>query len=678
MASIGVCLAGAIIVTLLTTPIYRATATLELNPPSVEVFQGNKGQSVVQNDKDFLPTQYGLLRSRTLAERVAQQLNLASNPEFLDSEADRSTRQRIAASILVGNFEVQPVPMSRLVQISYSSPSPDLAARITNSYADSFINTNLERRYEANSYARTFLQNQISKVKGELEKSERQLVAFAQREGIINTARENAQSGGDANSLTGESLIALNLALADAQTKRIAAEQAYRQALAIGNTSDVAVTTSTLRQQRAHLEAEYQDKLQSFKPDYPDMVRLRSRIDTLQKEIARESSTLVSGRVGTALAEFRAAAASERQLQGKVSQLKSAVLDQRGRNIQYTILQREVDTNRSLYDALLQRYKEIGVAGGVGTNQVSVVDRAETPGAPYKPNLPLNLMIGLVLGAVGGMGSALAIEFVNDTIKTPDDVREKLHLASLGVIPRKQGQASLAEELKDQASPISEAYFSLRTSLQFSTDSGAPRTLLITSTRAAEGKSSTTLALSQNFARLGNRVLLIDADLRKPAFTTGSEPTEGLSKLITNQDPLQAHVLKTQFENLWLVPCGPLPPNPAELLASQRLKTLISEAANQFDMVIVDGPPVLGLADAPLLGGACKGTLLVVESGKTRTPAAQDAVARLRAAGSHIVGAVLTKYRSRVGSYGYDYEPYRYGAVESREREIQLIAHREA
>ena len=203
--------------------------------------------------------------------------------------------------------------------------------------------------------------------------------------------------------------------------------------------------------------------------------------------------------------------------------------------------------------------------------------------------------------------------------------------------------------------------------------------MLITSTRAAEGKSSTTLALAQNFARLGNRVLLIDGDLRKPAFTTGSEPREGLSKLLTNQDPLHAHVLKTQFENLWLVPCGPLPPNPAELLASVRLKALINEAATHFDMVIVDGPPVLGLADAPLLGAVCRGTLLVIESGKTRTPAAQDAVNRLNGSGSRIIGAVLTKYKSRASGYGYGYEPYRYGGIEeSREREIQLIAHREA
>jgi capsular exopolysaccharide synthesis family protein len=406
---------------------------------------------------------------------------------------------------------------------------------------------------------------------------------------------------------------------------------------------------------------------------------MRSRIDALDQQITRESSNLTNSKVATALADYRAAAASERQLQARVGQLKGDVLNLRGRSIQYNILQREVDTNRSLYDALLQRYKEIGVAGGIGSNQVSVVDRAEVPGGPYRPSLPLNLAIGLCLGLIGGVGGALAFEFVNDTITTPEDVREKLRLASLGVIPRKSGQLSLAEELRDQSSAVSEAYFSLRTSLQFATDSGAPKTLLITSTRPAEGKSSTTLALAQNFARLGNRVLLIDGDLRKPAFTTGAEPSEGLSRLLTNQDSLRMHVLKTQYENLWLVPCGPLPPNPAELLASPRLKALVMEAATNFDMVIVDGPPVLGLADAPLLGGACRGTLLVVESGKTRTPAAIDAVNRLNAAGSHIIGAVLTKYRNRLGHYGYNYEPYRYGGVEdARDREIRLIAQREA
>jgi capsular exopolysaccharide synthesis family protein len=176
-------------------------------------------------------------------------------------------------------------------------------------------------------------------------------------------------------------------------------------------------------------------------------------------------------------------------------------------------------------------------------------------------------------------------------------------------------------------------------------------------------------------------VLLIDADLRKPAFVTGLDSGEGLSKLLTNSDPLSNHVLETEFENLTLLPCGALPPNPAELLSSARLKTIIAEAMQQYDLVIVDGPPVLGLADAPLLASVCRATLLVVESGKTRTRAALDAVGRLRGAGANLVGAALTKYRARAHGYGYgygySYEPYRYGGIGSREREIKLIARRE-
>jgi capsular exopolysaccharide synthesis family protein len=682
LGAVAVGVAGAIVITFLTPPLYRASATLEMNPPTVEVMDPTKGtRSVNTNDRDFLATQYGLLASRSLAQRVAQDLNLASNKEFVSPELDRATRLKIAAGILTGNFDVKPVEGSRLVKISYTSGSPTLAAQITNSYADNFINSNLERRYEASAYARQFLERQIAKMKSELEKSERALNAYAQQQQIIKTAGGDEGRGNDTASLPGQSLVALNAALAQAQSRRIDAEQKYRNESRVA-TSDITASTAGLRNQLAQLQSDYQDKLTTFRPEYPDMIRLRNRISSIEQEIKREAGTVSGSRAATLLAEYQSAAAAERSLAGRVNQLKSVVLTERGNSIQYNILQREADTNRALYDALLQRYKEIGVAGGIGSNTVSVVDRAEAPGGPFKPNLMLNLLIGLALGLIGGVGAALALEFLNDTIKTPDDVRDKLHLPSLGVIPRKKGNDALSEELKDQSSPISEAYYSLRTSLQFTTESGAPKSLLITSTRAAEGKSSTTLALAQNFARLGNSVLLIDGDLRKPAFVTGLEPDEGLSKLLTNAEPLGKHVLKTQFENLSLLPCGPLPPNPAELLASTRLKAVLAEATSQFDMVIVDGPPVLGLADAPLLAGVCRATLLVVESGKTRTRAATDAIGRLKASGGNIVGAVLTKFHQRAHGYGYGYgygyEPYRYGGVGSRDREIKLIAQREA
>jgi capsular exopolysaccharide synthesis family protein len=685
LGAVAVALAGAVVITFLTTPLYRATAVLELNPPTVEVIDQEKaGMRSTVNDREYLATQYGLLASKSLAQRVAQELNLASNAEFVGPGADRAARLKAATGTLTANFKVEPVTGSRLVKIGYISESPTLAAQITNSFADNFINSNLERRYEQSSYARQFLERQIAKHKTELEKSERQLVAYAQAQGLITTSSagpDGEGGGGDTASLEGASLVQLNQALAQAQSRRVAAEQRYRQGQAL-NAGAVTESTSGLRAQRAGLIAEYEEKLASFKPEYPDMIRLKAKIDALDQQIRQEAGTVSGGRGTTLAAEYRAAAAEERSLQGRVNALKNRVLTERGERIQYNILQREVDTNRGMYDALLQRYKQIGVAGGVGTNTVSIVDRAEPPGGPYKPNLMLNLLIGLGLGLIAGIGAALALEFLNDTIKTPDDVREKLRLPSLGVIPKKKGAEAVAEELKDQSSALSEAYFSLRTSLQFTTETGAPKSLLITSTRAAEGKSSTTLALAQNFARLGNSVLLIDADLRKPAFVTGLEPNEGLSKLLTNADALGGHVLKTQFENLSLLPCGPLPPNPAELLASPRLKAIIAEAVATYDMVIVDGPPVLGLADAPLLSAVCRATLLVVESGKTRTRAALDAVNRLKASGGNIVGAVLTKFRHQAHGYGYGYgygyEPYRYGGVGSREREIKLIPQREA
>jgi capsular exopolysaccharide synthesis family protein len=687
LGAVAVGIAIALVMTLLQTPMYRSQAVLEMNPPAVQVLgQGKGDMPMVSSERDFLPTQYGLLKSRSLAERVAQELNLGANPAFAPPEADRAVRNRIAAGRLMGGFNVNPVPNSRLVNITYSAEDPALAARIANAYADSFINANLERRYESSSYARRFLQQQINRLKGELENTERRLVAYAQQQGLIAAPSsgggggEGAQGGGGGGgSLTGASLGTLNTALADATTRRIAAEERYRSSLNANQTAEINDRIAPLRNQQAALQSEYQEKLTTFRPDYPDMVRLRTRLDAVERTIQAETTRTAGGRSNTYLAEFRAAANEERTLQGRVNALKGAVLDERGRSIQYNILQRELDANRGLYDALLQRYREIGISGGVGTNTVSIVDRAEPAGAPYTPDLTLNLLIGAALGFMVGALAALGLDILNDVIKTPDDVRQKLGLASLGMIPQKAGNAPFMDDLKDRTSAVSEAYFSLSSALQFTSETGTPKSLLITSSRAAEGKSSTTLALAQNFARLGNRVLLVDADLRKPAFVTGLDSGEGLSKLLTNSDPLSAHVLDTEFENLTLLPCGPLPPNPAELLASTRLKAVIAEAMQQYDLVIVDGPPVLGLADAPLLASVCRATLLVVESGKTRTRAALDAVGRLRGAGANLVGAVLTKYRARAHGYGYgySYEPYRYGGIGSREREIKLIARRE-
>nr|WP_283937904.1 polysaccharide biosynthesis tyrosine autokinase [Sphingomonas caseinilyticus] len=666
----------AIIVTLLTPPTYRSWVTLEVNPPTVEIMdeQSRDRSSTGANSWDFIATQVGLLSSRNIAERAAQDLNLPNNKEFVDSTANVPTRLRMATSKVASGLDVEVPEEGQLIRFSYVAESPQLSATIANQIAESFINSNLQRRFEASAYARNFLEKQIAKTRTDLERSERQLVAYAQAQGIIVTGSgEAGSSPSDANSIQGESLIALNRALAEATARRVAAEGAYRSGVSVGPTADVTASTQALRQSRSSLEAEYQDKRTLMKPEHPDMLSLRSRIDELDRQIARESSQASSGRNNSLLAEYRGALAAERALQSRVGGLKSSVLNLRGRSIQYTILQREVDTNRSLYEALLQRYKEVGVAGGIGTSPISIVDRAEVPTGPYKPNLLLNLLIGFGLGLAAGLATAIALEFLYDTIKTRDDVRNKLGLGCLGAIPKATGQDSFVEALRDPSSLVSEAYSAVVTSLRFSTEEGLPKTLVVTSTRSGEGKSSTALAVAQNFARRGASVLLIDGDLRKPAFKAASDKV-GLTRLLTSDDEAaRNHILPTQFDDLWLMPSGPLPPNPADLLSTGRFQEILGEAAAQFDIVIVDAPPVIGLADSLLLSSVAAHVLFVIESGKTRTKAAVEALRMLGGTGTHLLGAALTKSKEDMGGYGY--KAYGYGSLDRKRTEIRMIPH---
>jgi capsular exopolysaccharide synthesis family protein len=308
---------------------------------------------------------------------------------------------------------------------------------------------------------------------------------------------------------------------------------------------------------------------------------------------------------------------------------------------------------------------------------VSIVDRAQPPTLPFKPNLLINVLLGLGVGLIGGIAGAVGLEFVNDTIKTREDVRRKLSLACLGAVPRTPARDSFVEDLKNPTSIISEAYSAIVAALRFSTDEGMPRVLLVTSTRSGEGKSSSALAIAQNAARRERRVLLIDSDLRKPAFKAANDRV-GLSKLLTTDDPLTEHVVETQHENLWLLPSGPLPPNPADLLSTGRIRKIIGEAREKFDLVVIDGPPTLGLADAPLLAAAAGGALFVIESGKTRTRAAVEALNRLEATGTAILGATLTKAEESAngyGRYGYGYG-YGYGTKgRINKTEILMIPH---
>jgi len=677
LGAVAVGLAAAIITTLLTTPVYRAFVTLEVNPPTVEVTSDQaKERQGYQDPYDLVATQVGLLTSKAVAERTAQELNLGNNPDFVPQTGDASARLRTAAAKVQQGLKAEVPKEGQLIKYSFDFTSAPLAGTVANGIAESFINSSLQRRYEASAYARKFLERQIAKTRGDLEKSERSLVAYAQAQGIINTSMASDGKAGstDAGSPQSESLMALNKALADATARRVSAEGAYRGALSSGPTTEVTASTQALRGQRAALQADYQQKRTFMKPDHPDMQSLQAQIAELDKAIAQEGSQMSASRNNTLLQEYRAASSAESALRGQVAGLKGQVLDLRGRSIQYNILQREVDTNRSLYDALLQRYKEIGVAGGVGASPVSIVDRADTPGFPYKPKLLLNLLFGLVGGLLAGIGAAVGLEFLNDTIKTREDVRSKLALACLGAVPRTSAKEAFVEDLKNPASVVSEAYSAIVAALRFSTETGMPKVLLVTSTQPSEGKSSTALALAQNFARRDRRVLLIDSDLRKPAFKAASDKV-GLTKLLTNDERIDGHIVDTQHDNLRLLPSGPIPPNPADLLSTGRIRAILNEAADAFDVVIVDAPPTLGLADVPLLASAAGHVMFVVESGRTRTRAAIEALNRIEATGAHIVGATLTKSSDSGAGYGYKRYGYGYGygKLDTKRTEILMI-----
>lgn len=680
------CFLGALVIgatlTLLMTPIYTARATLQIDREAARIFGAEDvaPTETMTQGLEFFETQYGLIRSRSLAERVIESLGLASSDQALEAigveppetggtAASQASRRRAAAlQALQGNLSVSPVRGSRLVSIGYDNPNPVVAARIANGFAENFIQANLDRKFESSKYAREFLEERIAQTKERLESAERQLVAYAANQQIINVgeAREGAASGGATESLTSNNLVALNNALARTRAERVAAEERWRSA----STSDLLtlpevlqnLTIQRLTEQRAILDAEYQQKLSLYQPDYPEMVRLRAQINEAEAQIQT-----IAGNIRTSIrSQYEIAVNQERSLQAQVRSLTGDVLDLRDRSIQYNILQRELDTTRTLYEGLLQRYKEVGVTGGVTANNISIVDLATPPRVPSKPNIFINMVLSALVGLGLGVLAALVLEALDETLATPDDVEKKLGVPVLGVIPLLNKGETPAEALKDIRSGFSEAYYSLRTALQFSTPDGAPSSLLVTSARPAEGKSTTAYSIALNLARVGKRVLLVDGDLRNPSMhrVVGVENERGMSNLLSGSADLSSVVLPTQQDHLFFIPCGPLPPNPAELWGGDRLHQFLAETRSKFDHVVFDGPPVLGFADAPMLAAAANGTLFVLESRGTRRGQARGALKRLQVGRAHLLGAVLTKFSTKSTTYGgYDYAyDYHYGA----------------
>lgn len=680
IGAVAICVLVAIAIALFSQKLYRASAQLEISREADEVIDLNEKEQRPQasSSQEFYQTQYGLLRSRTLAEDVVADLRLADDTDFLlgygsgDPESlpqERKDRAALATSIVMDQTEIVPMRMSSIVDVQFNSADPAMAAKVANSLAENFVQFNLNKRFEANAYARKFLEGELEQARKRLEDSERLATQYAGANELIDIA---PVTNGDAaatearQSLVVSSLADANTALSQARAERVAAENAYRQARRSGDGSEALVNPAlnALRQQRATLSGEIEKLQTNFGPEYPPLQAMQNQAEELDRRIATESNRIRSSVSGDAERRYRQALGAEQQLASLVDQLKGQTLDQRSRSIQYNIYQREVDTNRALYDALLQRYRVVGVARSVGTNNVTIVDPAMVPGQPYRPDLRLNILLGLLAGLALGALVALLLEQLEDSAIAPEEFQRKLGIPLLGSIPALGKDDDPVEQLRDPKSPMSEGYFSALTGLQFSTSHGAPRTITITSTQPSEGKSTSAHAFARNLAKIGKRVILIDADLRNPSVHKffGFKNEAGFSNLLTGATDIDSMVRPTDLPGLVVMSAGPIPPNPAELLSHGNLGEVIARLSAAFDHVVIDAPPVLGLADAPLLARATEAAVFVIEAGRTKAAQARIALRRLTQVNAHIIGAVLTKLDSqRHGySYGYGYD-YNYG-----------------
>ena len=691
-------LGGATFRTLMETPIYRATAIVQIERNAARIVDykdGTSNNTDSYDDREFLNTQFELIRSKALAERVMEALRLdvekkqatipKSSPSTTEASDSESVIGRVTATLrkrrepsikdaqlldresvlgsLRGAMTVDPVRNARLVKINVDNSDPALAARIANAWVQTYISTNLERRMDASSYAKTFLEQQLAKTKERLEESELQLNRYTREKQIVNVDEKT--------NLNGQNFAEFSTALARAQQERIKAEANYDEVKRnIANSRELLENKSiaVFKETKARLEAEYQDQLKIYKPGFPKMQQIQAQLEEVERRIQIENKAVSAAIEGSARATFESAKSQETQLKARADAAKRTVLDVQDQGIRLNILKREVETNREIYNGLLQRLKEVGIAGGVGTNNISIVDNADVPLFPYKPDLFRAMTIGLLLGLLAGLALAFIVEYMDDSIKFPDEVERFTGMALLGIIPKVGARtASIQDQAtKDPRSALAEAYRSLRTALQFSTSRGAPRTIAVTSCTKNEGKSTTALSLAVALAQMGKRVLIVDGDMRNPTLhhMLHTDHNVGLSNLLSSDVDPVAITKTTEFSGLYFISAGPLPPNPAELLSGGKLGKLLNPSASGFDHVVIDAPPVLGIADAIVLCKHVDASLFVVESSRTRKASIRNALKRLHQAGAHPLGAILTKVGGTLSAYGYESDYYYYGNTE--------------
>jgi capsular exopolysaccharide synthesis family protein len=655
---IGSALALAAYITDKTTPIYSAATTIEIKQKEANVLNVEGVEEIVANN-EYMVTQLSLLQSFSLIERIVESLNLHSDSRFANQALPRETRINQASTLFERKLRVSPVGRSRLIEISFEDESPEMTARASNAVAENFISYNFERSFGANANARDFVEKRLALTKSTLEESERMLAEYADTKQILDlSAGSNGGVDSGSESLAGSTLFSLNEELSKAQSRRILLGQRYEQAQRSSQTEDFLSNPVyiELAADKRKLEAEYQEKLQILKPDFPSMQELSAKIQVIDSQIEAEASNIRQ----VVESRYEEAQKVENNLKQRIAALKGDIRSDRNNSIDYNILLREVETNRAQYEGLLERLKVISITDGLGPNLISVVDAARVPARPIRPDLLQALILAFVAGSILSAGLIFLLELIDNKIKDPRDMSSALRLPLMGVIPAIGSDKERLTAIEDPTSSLSEAYASIRTSLLANVHANESITLHVTSTRGREGKSSVVYGLAKSFADIGQRTIIIDGDMRKPAFDWPENKTIGLSGVLLSSERVVDQAIPTRVENLSLLPCGEKPLNPASLISSRRFVELLEEAKKSYDVIIVDSPPVLGLADAPTIGSVCDYGLFVVEYGGIRTPMAKNSIERLRSANVNVLGGVLNKYKSPMNQY-MDYYYYSYG-----------------
>lgn len=678
----ALCLAAGIVATLLMTRQYEGVASVEVRQEAEKVLGTESDRETAATKVDverFLDTQLDIVRSRYVTVAVAEELGFFRNDDFLnvmkvdpETESDgilseQESRRELVIETLLDNLSVGYTGQTRILAIRFYSPDPRLSSRIANAYATNFIRGNLTRKAESSSYALEFLKGQLTEAQSRLGKSEQDALDYARRTRIVdasNAARTEGSQSTQPQSLVTAQLVQLNQAYSKAVAERIAAEQRWGRisGLPLLNTPEVLQNQAVqgLLEKRAVVEAEYREQLETRQEGMPEVRKVAARLT----EIDRQLNAVARNIRGSLEGEFQIAQRAESKLKSTLEQLKGQTLTEQNQGIQWSILRREADTNRQQYEALLRRFNQLNAESGVQANNLAIIDRATVDPEPAWPKVPLNIGLALVAGLVLSAIYLIAQVQLFDRVRTSVDVMDRLKLPLLGAIPNVE---NVIEQMRDRKSAVSEASNLIRSGVSMSSSDGGPRSIMLTSVQASEGKSSTCISLAIGFARLGKRVLLVDLDLRRPNVhrLLSLNGKTGASDILSGQVSARDVIQKSAFENLDVITGGKIPPSPTELIMGTQFQSFLVDMMKVYDMVLIDSPPVLALADAQILASQVEATLFIVESGRNSLKMVQSAVSRIVANGGKMGGIVLTKYDPGKQGYGYygDYAyEYSYGA----------------